>query len=269
MIQNKIGDDMDYGKLVEDSFSYTKTGLWGYWIKCILIIILAALPFIWSMVWTFSISPLFKSLGLTNMIMSTIIPFVIGIVLWTFFVGFCVNILRGEKLLPEIQNFGALFINGIKYTVVAIIYSIPLIIVLLLTVGVTYLVAILGGSNPTTESGVIGSVIIGGLLSAILAIILALFAIIGFVRFARTGNILDAFKFSEILSTIRKIGWISYIIGLIILLIILFIIVLVIAIVTGQMGPGVPQLTFLIIMPFISIFALRYICLIYDIAGAA
>ena len=262
---------MDYGKIVENSFSYTKTGIWGNWIKCVLLIILAALPFIWISVWTLLIMPpsSYMKLSLNNLIIMTIIEYVIQIVLGAFFAGYCLNILRGDTLLPEIHNFGKLFIDGIKYSIVSIIYFVPVFIVLLLTVGAAYLVSLSGGVNPASETGVVGSVIIGLLLSAILTIILALFLILGIVRFARTNKILDAFNFSEILATIRKIGWISYIIGLIILFIIIFIILMVIAFVMALVGPGVPQLAILIIMPFLAIFATRYICLLYDSAGAA
>ena len=61
---------MDYGKIVENSFSYTKTGIWGNWIKCVLLIILAALPFIWISVWTLLIMPpsSYMKLSLNNLI---------------------------------------------------------------------------------------------------------------------------------------------------------------------------------------------------------
>jgi hypothetical protein len=48
---------------------------------------------------------------------------------------------------------------------------------------------------------------IGLLVCMVLGFVLALLAIIGVVRFARTGSIGEAFNFNAIFATIGKIGW--------------------------------------------------------------
>ena len=94
--------------------------------------------------------------------------------------------------------------------------------------------------------------------------ILALFAIIGVIRFARTGTMEEAFNFNAILATIGKIGWVSYIISLIVL-------VVVVAIVTGilSMIPFIGGILVFILFPVIAIFEARYLALLYDSAGPA
>jgi hypothetical protein len=96
----------------------------------------------------------------------------------------------------------------------------------------------------------------------ILFIIVVLFGILGAVRFARTGSIREGIRFSAILTTIRTMGWLSYILALLV-----FIVVAVIyAIVTGILSivPFFGWVLVLIIAPFFSIFIARYFTLVYD-----
>jgi len=95
----------------------------------------------------------------------------------------------------------------------------------------------------------------------IVAFVLGLLATIGIVRFARTGRIGEAFNFSEILSSIRKIGWGPYILALIILIVL----VLIVEIVLGLI-PYIGFVIQILIAPLISVFIARYICLLYDSA---
>ncbi len=69
-----------------------------------------------------------------------------------------------------------------------------------------------------------------GILAVILiivAIIIGLISPIGIIRFARTGKFGEAFNFGEILATIKKIGWLSYILAFIIVAIVVGIPVLI------------------------------------------
>ena len=69
------------------------------------------------------------------------------------------------------------------------------------------------------QMAAIGTMLVGLLVVFVLAIIIALFEMIGIVRFARTGSIGEAFNFSAILATIGKIGWVPYIIALVVLMV--------------------------------------------------
>jgi hypothetical protein len=94
--------------------------------------------------------------------------------------------------------------------------------------------------------------------------ILGLFAIIGIIRFARTGKMGEAFNFGAILAHIGRIGWGPYIISLIALIV-------VVAIVAGILSliPIVGRILVFILAPVIAIFEARYLALLYDSAGPA
>jgi hypothetical protein len=215
---------MDFGKAVGDSFAYAQEGLVGKWTKWVLLLIatiLLALPLM----------------------------------------GYMLKILRGDKPAPEVDDWGTLFVDGIKYLIIAIIYAIPVIVVEALLIG--GLIATAMSGNSTAMMAAIGGMIIGLIVVLILAIIIGLFETVGLVRFARTGNIGEAFNFNAIMATIGKIGWITYIIALIILVIIVGIIEFICMLI-----PLIGILILFVLMPFLTLFAARYICLLYDSAGA-
>ena len=89
---------MDYGTMVGESFEYAKEAVAGKWNKWLMLIIATIL------------------LGIPLM-------------------GYAMKVLRGEKPAPEVEDWGTLFIDGIKYLIVALIYAIPLIIVWVIVIG--------------------------------------------------------------------------------------------------------------------------------------
>jgi hypothetical protein len=218
---------MDYGSMVGESFAYAKEAVVGKWNKWLMLIIATIL------------------LGLPLM-------------------GYSMKVLRGEKPAPEVEDWGTLFIDGIKYLIVALIYAIPLIIVWVIVIGASA-AAIMSGDS-TAMMAAFGAVAIGLVIMLILGIIIALFEIIGVVRFARTGSIGEAFNFSAILATIAKIGWVPYIIAIVVLVIVAIIFGIIVGIIMM-----IPILGFLIYLCLISPWALfisRYVCQLYDSAGA-
>ncbi len=74
---------MDFGKTVGDSFAYAQEGLVGKWAKWVLLII------------------------------STII--------FPLMLGYMVRILKGTTPAPELEEWGGMFIDGIKLFIVALI----------------------------------------------------------------------------------------------------------------------------------------------------
>lgn len=227
MIQTKIGDVMDFGTMIGESFAYAKDAVWEKWNRWLMLIIATIL------------------LGIPLM-------------------GYIMKVLRGTKPAPEVEDWGTLFVDGIKYIIVKIIYAIPIIIVGFLVLGAAFITAISG--NVTAMTGAIAGMIAGVLIILILAIIIVLFEIIGMVRFARTGSIGEAFNFTAILATIGKIGWVSYIIALIVFLVVAFVIGIIIAIIT--MIPILGWIIYFCLIAPMAIFFARYICLLYDSAGA-
>jgi hypothetical protein len=216
---------MDFGKMIGESFEYAKEGLVGKWTKWVLLLvatILLALPLL----------------------------------------GYELKILRGEKPSPEVSDWGTLFIDGIKYLIIALIYAIPVIIVAIIAIAPLIMAGVSG-----SESGVIagmGTFLIGLIVVVILAIFIGLIEYIGVIRFARTGSMGEAFNFSAIFATIGKIGWISYIIALIIMMVIYGIVEVICMLI-----PIVGVVLSFILIPFFVLFQARYICQIYDSAESA
>jgi hypothetical protein len=218
---------MDYGNMVGDSFEYAKeavVGKWNQWIMLIIATILLGIPLM----------------------------------------GYSLKVLRGEKPAPEVADWGTLFIDGIKYIIVALIYAIPLIIVFGILMIVGFGAAMTGDATAIMASA--GIMIIGMLVILVMAIIIAVFEIIGVVRFARTGSIGEAFNFGAILATIGKIGWVPYIIALVVLIVVAVIYGIVVAII--QMIPILGILIYLCLIAPWTLFCSRYICQMYDSAGA-
>ncbi|MCK9592876.1 MAG: DUF4013 domain-containing protein [Methanoregula sp.] len=219
---------MDYGNMVGESFEYAKEAVVGKWNKWLMLIIATIL------------------LGLPLM-------------------GYSMKILRGEKPAPEIEDWGTLFVDGIKYLIVSLIYAIPLIIVWVLIIGASA-VAIMSGDS-TAMMGAFAAMGIGLLIMLVLGIIIAVFEIIGIVRFARTGSIGEAFNFGAILATIGRIGWVPYLIALVVLIVVGIIFGIIVAII--QIIPILGMIIYLCLIAPWALFIARYVCQIYDSAGIA
>jgi hypothetical protein len=217
---------MDFGTMLGDSFEYAKEGLMGKWVKWLLLVIISIIPIV-------------------NFIMF----------------GYLMEIFRGARAAPELDDYGRLFVDGLKLFVVGLIYSIPLIIVYLLIFGATF--ALMSSGSDTAAAAGIGTMMIGLLIVFVLGIVIALFEVIGTIRLARTDSIGEAFNFSAILAHIGRIGWGTYIISLIIVLIVIGVIYAVLGII-----PILGWLLILILMPALQIFGARYVTLLYDSAQA-
>lgn len=219
---------MDYGTMLGDSFGYAKdavVGKWKEWLLLIIATILLTIPLL----------------------------------------GYTLRVLRGAKPAPEVNEWGTLIVDGIKYLIVAIIWALPCIIILVLTIGGA--IAAAAGGNVESVMALIGGMLLGFLVFLVVAIITSLLATIGIIRFARTGSMGEAFNFGEILSTIGKIGWGSYIIAMIVLVVVQFVIAIIISI--FGLIPLLGILVELIFLAPISLFEARYLCQLYDAAGTA
>ena len=89
---------MDFGNMIGDSFAYAKdavVGKWMQWLLLVIATILLCLPL----------------------------------------AGYTLKVFRGEKPAPEVTDWGTLFIDGIKYLIVSLIWAIPTLIVFFVTIG--------------------------------------------------------------------------------------------------------------------------------------
>jgi hypothetical protein len=219
---------MEYGSMIGDSFAYAKDAVVGKWKQWLLLVIATLLLCI----------PLF---------------------------GYIMIVLRGNKPEPEVTGWGTLFIDGIRYIIVTVIYALPALVIFFVTLG-SVVVEILAG-NPAGVLTVLGGLVFGLVIFLVVAFICSLFGTIGVIRCARTGSMGEAFNFSAISATIGKIGWINYIIALVIMGIIQFVISLLLSLLTGV--PYAGTLIELIVLAPVAIFEARYLSLVYDEAGTA
>ncbi len=208
---------MDIGSFLNDAFEYAKDAVWEKWMRWILLII-----------------------------SSIIFPLILGYELEMY---------RGKKPAPEPQDWVKLFIDGIKLIVIWLIYLIPTLIILFLSIGA----AVLAVTSPVEAMALWGSFAIGILVTLVVAFVTFLFAYMGAIRFARTGSMGEAFNFSAISDRIGKIGWGGYILALIVVWVVVGIISLILSII-----PVIGWILMLIAAPPLTIFNARYITLVYD-----
>ncbi len=218
---------MEVGKLVGDSFDYAKDGLVGKWVDWILLII--------------------------------------SCIIFPLIMGYSVRVMKGATTAPKLEDWVGMFIDGLKLFIIALIYAIPVLILLFFFVGAAILTAATASmTNPGYFITFLTGMMLYLLILVIVAVIIWLIEATAFVRFARTGSMGEAFNFSAVFAQIGKIGWLSYIIALIVMAIIIGIIACILSLI-----PVIGWLLYLIVLPLLAIFHARYISLLYDSAGAA
>jgi hypothetical protein len=258
---------MEIGKLIENSFGYTKDGLFGSlstWIILIVLTLLPVIPVILSFLVLIPsiISGTMPDFG--SFIGVFIVAVIAAIILSAFYLGYQMKILRGETPLPIVSGYGRLFTDGMRYLAIEIIYTLPVFIIIALTIGGAIMSAISAGPDFEDVFPIIGGVIIGILVALIIGFIIGLFAVVGLVRFARTGRMSEAFNFGAIMTTIGRIGWGHYILALIIVVVLIVIVQIILGII-----PYIGVILQLIVSPFITVFYSRYVSLLYDSAEEA
>ena len=253
---------MDYGRIIDESFRYIKDGLAGNLGTWILLVILALLPAI-------PVGVIFAFVMISLMAGATPnIPLfagalgtacILAAILGAFYQGYMVRIYRGEDPLPAVENFLRLFSDGIRYLVITIIYAIPVLLILLVSMGALVMAVLSAGDTISNIFALLGGAIAGIITAIVVGFILTLFLFIGVVRFARTGKIGEAFNLAEIRHTIRRIGRGQYIVAVIILFVIVILVSTVLAFI-----PFIGPVLQVILAPILSIFSARYITLVYD-----
>jgi len=216
---------MDYGSVISNSFEYTRDALVGKWMQWIILAVLALVQTI-----TFLLIPLLC--------------------------GYVVRVLAGNAPAPEVNEWGRLFVDGWKMNIIALVYMIPIFVIIAFLM---FLTIVVGDGNPTLALGLLG---IGLLLMFIVAIIMAFILPFALVRFAHTDSVNEAFNISAILSHIGQLGWGTWIIAVIVLIVVAF----VYGFVVGIIGM-IPLLGFIITLFLNVAFAVfygRYLALVYE-----
>lgn len=224
---------MDFGQAITESARFTRDTVWKRWGRWILLII------------------------------STVI--------FPLILGYIMEIFRGNPAPPECTDWLSRFIDGLKYLVAYIIYLIPVVLILIITfipVMMELVSRIVSESAELSPSAFVPYIlpVIGGVaVACIVLFLIILISTIGIIRMARMNRFLEAFNFSAILSTIKNIGWGTYILGLIIISVITFILSLVVEWI-GQLHI-IGLIIELIVWPLLFIFEARYLTLMYESSG--
>lgn len=170
---------MDFGMILDDAFAYTKQGIFentDRWLKLIIAILCLGIPL--------------------N--------------------GYVMRIYRSAHPAPEVDNWGSLFIDGLKLMIVGLGYAIPVFILYALIYGDIFIAALSGTTGHMDSTRVSGWAPNIGLVLLMFLVEIAVWLIVpvASIRFARTNSFSEAFNFSAIIEYIRKIGWINYILAL-------------------------------------------------------
>jgi hypothetical protein len=188
----------------------------------------------------------------------------VSMILFPLYFGYLMEVYRGKTPAPELEDWVTLFIDGIKFLIVEIIYGIPALIVGAIFFGGS--IALMASGSDAGAAAGIGAMFLGILAIMVVGFLVGLIAAFGFIRFARTGSFGEAFNISAILAHIGAVGWGSYLVALIVLWVAMAVIGLVITVI--MMIPFIGWLIAFLLSPVFGIFGARYMTLIYDSAPA-
>ena len=209
---------------------------------------------------------LFSDFGrLIILIVLDIIPIVNLIV-----TGYASRVLKespGADSPPKLENYGDLFIDGLKIVIASIIYMLIPLILIVAGFG-SFFAAMVTGGGPNfmwggftpAYMGLLGGtgavlVLVGLLVAFVMLILLAA----GIAHMIKTGKFGKAFAFGEILGIIGKIGWGKYLAWLIL--------IVVLAAIVGAIAGAIPYVGWIIaaiIGPALTVFYFRSLGLLYS-----
>jgi hypothetical protein len=232
-MQNNRVIVLEFGSMLSDAIDYAKDAVWGKWVRWLLLIV--------------------------------------SMIIFPLILGYTMEVYRGTKPAPEPEHWGRLFVDGLKLLLASLIYAIPVLIIVFLTIGASLVPFIPFFSNgdfdfslvaPEAVMAAVATIIIGLIIAIVIGIIITLISTIGIVRMARTDRFGEAFNFGEIFAHIRAIGWWPYIAALIVLWLvsIVFIVILELFLIIPYIG----LIIWLLALPPFILFEARYISLVYD-----
>jgi hypothetical protein len=193
--------------------------------------------------------------------------------------GYMMEIYRGDKSPPGVSDWKRLFHEGLKYFAVRIIYSIPLLILILILMMVFVMPEVTHGFNLTFMKSS-GTALSEGFASPLIGLrivvigTVAYYGIsvpetIGIIRYARTDVFEDAFDLGALGKKIGGIGWAWYLVALLIPVLILGTLATITLLLNMSFSwfPFTGTLIAAAIGPFISVFTARFLTIVYDSAS--
>jgi hypothetical protein len=204
---------------------------------------------------------LFSEAGrLVILIILDIIPIINLIV-----AGYMARVIRETPSVdapPKLENYGNMWIDGLKIAIASLIYMIVPVILIILG-GMSLFAGFMMPHFGPGLKGIpfmfmpvgLGVVLFG--IGVIFAFLVAIILAMAIVHMIKTDNFGKAFAVGEILGVIGKIGWGSYIVWLIVIFIF--------AVIVGAIGaiPAIGWLISLVISPIFGVFIARSAALTY------
>jgi hypothetical protein len=198
------------------------------------------------------------------------------------FNGYVLRVYRGADPAPDVDEWGTLFVDGLKMLAISVVYILPLMLLMFILIGAMMVATVIGGEARGVFAGILGA--LANVLFYVLEFIVMALLPVAFIRFARTGVFAEAFNFAAMRETIGKIGWITYIVAVVLIALIIgipvciLLCVLLAVLIGAAILPGsnlavvfgaiaVLVILFLIVIPVISIFQARYLTRVYGSAG--
>jgi hypothetical protein len=209
---------------------------------------------------------LFSDFGrLVILIVLDLIPIVNLIV-----TGYAYRVLKESPVAdspPKLENYGDMFIDGLKVAIASIIYMIVPLILITAGVGSFFATTVMkSGTNfmpgefkPAYTGLLTGTGIALAVVGVIVAFVMLILLAAGIAHMIKTGKFGKAFAFGEILSVIGRIGWGKYIAWLVLIVIL--------AAIVGAIAGGIPVVGWLIaaiIGPAVAVFYFRSLGLLYS-----
>jgi len=158
--------------------------------------------------------------------------------------GFILRVYRGGEL--NFKNLGRMFLEGIVYLVISVIYLLPYMIISELVV-----------LGPIWNDAYF--IIVCLLLPVILCVVSTILAVNAGIRYAKEGRFGAAFQIGKLCSIISNIGWLRYLGHIILFGLIIFAAELVL-----MMIPFAGGILLIVTLPFIMIFQAKFFANLYE-----
>lgn len=245
---------MDLGKIIVDSIKYPFS---DYKIFLILVIM--------TLITNLSAMP--NYFGIKSVLIR--IPlYIIGTILVNLLIsGYYLRIIKmslgGVIELPMFNNWIEMFIDGIKVSLVLIVYAIPAILIIIYSI-LVFVLPIIG--HPITTlviHNLILNIAIPYSITILYMIIIGPILAIAVAHMANNNSKFSAaFRFHEIMNKIGRLGWGNLIVWYIITGII-FVTILTLGTIIGWLGTFISNLIFSLTSPYLFIFLSKSIALFY------
>ena len=187
---------------------------------------------------------LFSGLLIGGFLAVTLICTLVVLLAGCFQNGFILRVYRGGEL--NFKNLGRMFLEGIVYLVISVIYLLPYMIISELVV-----------LGPIWNDAYF--IIVCLLLPVILCVVSTILAVNAGIRYAKEGRFGAAFQIGKLCSIISNIGWLRYLGHIILFGLIIFAAELVL-----MMIPFAGGILLIVTLPFIMIFQAKFFANLYE-----